>query len=117
MVGKVSLILAAPSGVRTLEHVQWAYAMVRRDVDEKLRLVMSNDSTYGADKVLMAKIAKLISKDHGETFAVIKNRLRSYKPEDVQKALDIMVAGGVAEKTETEHPKNKTPIERWFFTG
>ena len=117
MVAKVSLILAAPSGVRTLEHVRWAYALVKHDIDEKLRLVVSNDQTYGGDMVLFAKISKLISKDHGETFGVIKNRLRSYKPEDVQKALDLMVSRGQARKEETKHPSNGTTVTRWFYSG
>lgn len=117
MIAKVSLILAAPEGLRTIEHVRWAYALVKRDVDEKIRLVVSNDDTHGADKALMAKITKIISKDHGETFGVIKNRLRKYKPEDVQKALDAMVSGSVAKKQRTEHPKTKKEVIRYFYTG
>lgn len=117
MVAKVSLILAAPSGVRTLEHVRWAYALVRRDIDEKLRLVMSNDATYGADRVLMARIAKIISKDHGETLGVINNRLRRYKPEDVRKALDTMEQRGAARREATEHPSNGKEVERWHLVG
>ena len=117
MVAKVSLILAVPGGVRTLEHVRWAYALVKHDIDEKLRLVMSNDQTYGSDKVLMAKITKIISKDHGETLGVINNRLRGYKPDDVKKALDVMVNGGSVKCKTTMHPKKKTEIVRYFFDG
>lgn len=117
LISKVSLILAAPSGVRTLEHVRWSFALVRRDIDEKLRLVVSNDKTHGTDKNLMAKITKYISDDHGETFGVIKNRLRGYKPEDVQKALDLMAANGTARKEVKQHPKTKKEIIRWYFTG
>jgi hypothetical protein len=113
MVSKVSLILAVPSGVRTLEHVRWAYAFVRADIDQKLKLVVSNDQTYGADRVLMAKITKVIGKDHGETFGVIANRLRNYKKEDVRKALETMKDGGVAALEVTEHPRTKKPVERW----
>jgi hypothetical protein len=117
MVSKVSLILAAPGGVRTLEHVRWAYALVRRDVDDKLRLVMSNDTTYGTDKVLMAKITKIISSDHGETMGVIKNRLRTYKPEDVEAALKVMLRNKIAETVEVKHKSNGRVSERWFYTG
>lgn len=117
MIAKVSLILAAPSGVRTLEHVRWAFALTKRDVEEKLRLVMSNDSTRGADKTLMAKVTKYISDDHGETIGVIKNRLRAYKPEDVQKALDVMEVNGVAKKETSKSKTNGKVAERWFFTG
>ncbi len=117
MVAKISLILAAPSGVKTLEHVRWAYALVKRDVDEKLRLVMSNDKTYGSDKVLMAKITKIISKEHGETIGVINNRLRAYKPEDVKKALAHMSEKGVVSHEISIHPKKKTETVRYFYTG
>jgi len=116
MVSKVSMILAAPSGVRTLEHVRWAFALVRRDVDEKMRLVISNDPTQGADKGLMARITKIISKDHGETFGVIKNRLRRYKPDDVRTALGKMTDAGHVRKHEERHPVNGKVSERWFLT-
>lgn len=117
MIAKVSLILAAPSKVRTLEHVRWAFALVKRDIEEKLRLVVSNDTSRGADKNLMAKITKYISSDHGETVGVIKNRLRTYKPEDVLKALEQMEKKGAARREATEHPLNGKCTERWFFGG
>lgn len=117
MIAKVSLILAAPEGLRTAEHVRWAFALVKKDVDEKIRLVVSNDDSHGTDKALMAKITKIISSDHGETFGVIKNRLRKYKPEDVQKALDTMVSGSVAKKEQILHPKTKKSYDRYFYTG
>jgi hypothetical protein len=117
LVSKVSTILAAPSGVRTIEHVRWAFALVKRDVDEKMRLVMSNDMTHGRDKNLMAKITKVISTDHGETFGVIANKLRAYSKGDVQKALEFMEKHGAARKEETQHPKKKETVTRWYFTG
>lgn len=117
MIAKVSLILAAPSGVRTLEHVRWAFALVKRDVDEKLRLVVSNDLTRGSDKNLMAKVTKYISKDHGETLGVIKNRLRAYKPEDVKKALELMETAGSARRETVTTKANGKSSERWFFVG
>ena len=117
MVAKVSLILSAPGGIRTLEHVQWAYALVKKDIDEKLRLVVSNDVTYGTDRVLMSKITNIISEDHGETLGVIRNKLRSYKPDDVSKALEILATKGLAEKRVTKSKSNGRTSERWFFTG
>jgi len=117
MIAKVSLILAAPSGVRTIEHVRWAFALVKRDVDEKLRLVVSNDDTHGADKNLMAKLTKYISSEHGETIGVLKNRLRRYKPADVETALEKMRINGIAEKRAIKHRSNGKTSERWFFVG
>ena len=78
---------------------------------------MSKDGSYGADKQMMADITKHIDKDHGETFGVLKSRLRKYKPEDVKKALDIMAKNGVAVMKQTTHPRNGKTVERWHFVG
>lgn len=117
MIAKISLILAAPSGVRTIEHIRWAFALVKKDVEEKLRLVVSNDTSHGADKNLMAKITKYISTDHGETIGVLKNRLRRYKPEDVLRALETLEQRGVAVRRAKTHRTNGKTSERWFFVG
>ena len=117
LIAKVSLILAVQTKVRTLQHVQWAYALVKRDIEEKLRLVLANDTTRPSDQTLMANITKIISADHGETFGVIKNKLRRYKPEDVKRCLEIMEEKNICCKESTKHPKNGKMIERWFFTG
>jgi len=96
LVSKVALILACPEGRRTVEHVRWAFALVRRDLEDKARLVTANDREKDAPKLaLQAKIANIIGGD-GETMGVIVNRLRKWKKQDVQKCLDDMVASGVA---------------------
>ena len=43
LVSKVSLVLAVPGGIRTEEHVRWSFALIKRDIEEKTRLVVSND--------------------------------------------------------------------------
>lgn len=106
LVSKVSLILATPEGRRTVEHVRWAFALIRRDLDEKARLVTANDREKDAPKLaLSAKIANIIDGD-GETFGVVCNRLRKAKREDVQASLDDMVGKGVASKDTRRHPIN-----------
>lgn len=96
LVSKVSLILAAPEGRRTAEHVRWAFALIRRDLEDKARLVTANDREKDAPKMaLSARIANIID-DGGETFAVICNRLRKAKRDDVKAALDQMVGNGLA---------------------
>ena len=100
IVSKVSLILAIPEGRRTAEHVRWAFALVRQDIESKARLVVANDRQKDAPKTaLMARLAGLIEGD-GETIGVIFNRLRKHKREDVEKCLDEMVKSGLASKTE-----------------
>ena len=57
-VAKISFILAVPEGVRTVEHVRWAYAFVRRDLNTKRRLVVSNDNKrYGNTHALQVNRA------------------------------------------------------------
>ena len=115
-VAKISLILAVQEGIRTVEHVRWAFALMQRDIEDKMKLVVSNDVTHGQDLQLMAKITKIISKDHGEKLGVIKNRLRKYKASDVETALLKMEQGGAAKKVDVLHKKNNSTIETWFAT-
>jgi len=96
MVAKVSLILAAPSGVRTAEHIRWAFALVRNDIATKVNLVESNDEDKGADpqKVLRAKILERISDEHGESVSMLANRIRGFKRPAIEKALGKLIKSG-----------------------
>lgn len=100
LVAKVSLILAIPEGRRTTEHVRWAFALVRHDVETKARLVIGNDREKDEPKTaLRAKLSALIDGE-GETIGVIRSRLRKYRREDIQTCLDEMIAAGIASRTE-----------------
>jgi hypothetical protein len=110
LVSKVSLILACPEGRRTAEHVRWAFALVRRDLEEKARLVFANDREKDAPKLaLQAQVANIIDGD-GETAGVIFNRLRRKKRADVQAALDDMVKTGKASAEETANEAGRKSI-------
>lgn len=102
LVSKVALILAVPEGVRTAEHVRWAFALVRRDVEAKMRLVTANDRAR--DNPMLAIKARILNviDGEGETIGVIYNRCRSIKRADVDRALREMVQAGQA--TEAEIP-------------
>ena len=117
LVSKVSLILAAPEGLRTAEHVRWAFAMIRRDVEEKALLVTANQEEEGShsSRGLMARLAQIIGSDEGETLGVIKNRTRKYKADDVEKALSKMVAAGVLTAEEIKPKRGKATI-RYIVT-
>ena len=113
-VAKVSLILAVPEGLRTEEHVRWAYALIKRDVKEKMDLVTSNDRVKDAPALaLRSKIANQIAHDDGETLGVIVNRLRKYKKADVEKCLGEMVKDGSASVVESVHKYNKVIVKRY----
>lgn len=92
IMAKISLILAAPSGVRTSEHVRWAFAMMQRDIEEKTRLAYANEREKDSPQQAMAaRILNLVDKEHGETMAVLCNRLRPAKKDDVIAIIKNMV--------------------------
>ena len=97
MVSKVSLILAVHEGVRRREHVRWAFALVRRDVEDKSRLVIANDrEKENPMQALEARITNLIAGEDGNTLGVIRNKIKNRTREDVDKALANLVQRGVA---------------------
>lgn len=96
LVGKVSTILAAPEGLRTREHVQWAFELAKRDVEYKMKLAYANMKEENDEKTdaVRAKIMNCLSKDHGETIGVLVNRCRPHPKDLVQKAIDNLISGG-----------------------
>lgn len=100
LTAKVSAVLAMPSGLRTLEHVRWAYALVKRDIDGKMRVAYSNCAPQAQD-ALTSKVMSMVTGEHGETLGAIQRGCRSYTPADVEKALERMVEAGVLVKRES----------------
>lgn len=116
-VAKISFILAAPEGIRTEEHVRWAYALIKRDVEEKSRLVIGNDRRKDSPaQALAARVVNLLAGDDGETLGVICNRLRPTRKEDIEKCLALLVGEKKITFTETTHPKKKTITRRYKTT-
>lgn len=114
-VSKVSLILAIPEGVRTVEHVRWAYALILRDIQSKMRLVLANDSDKSDPaRALLMTLLQMVDGPDGETAGVIMRRLeRKYKREDVQTALDKLVEGKKVSSETTIHKYNKQKSVRY----
>lgn len=113
-VAKVSLILAIPEQLRTEEHVRWAVAMVKRDIEEKIRLVGSNRSGNHEKADAMGQRILSILGDETMTDSVIFNRLRTkYRKEDLLGALDAMAKAGLLVRSEKAHPVNKTVTKRY----
>jgi hypothetical protein len=114
-VSKVSLILAIPEGVRTVEHVRWAYGLVQRDIQSKMRLVLANDSDKSnPERSLLMTILQMVDGQDGETAGVIMRRLeRKYKREDVAAALARLVQGKKISEEITIHKYNKQKSVRY----
>jgi len=114
LIAKISFILAVPEGIRTVEHVRWAYALVRRDAEEKTRLVVGNDRVKDAPKTaLVSKLESLLLREDGETFGVIVNKLRAFKKEDIERTLEDMLRSGRAVLEESIHPRRKIKVKRF----
>lgn len=113
LTAKTSLALALPEGVRTAEHIRWAFALAKRDVERKIKLAYSTDNAEEGNG-LAARVLSLIDADHGETLGVICNRLRSTPKEQVKSLLAQMVEKGMIRADESIHPANKKKILRYF---
>lgn len=111
LTAKVAAVLAMPSGLRTLEHVRWAYALVKRDIDSKMRVAYSNCAPQAQD-ALASKVLSMVSGEHGETLGAIQRGCRAYKPADVEKALARMVEAGALEKRDSAG--RGRPTSRYF---
>ena len=115
LVSKVSLILALDGGVRSAEHVRWAFALIKRDVEEKMRLVIGNDRAKDQpDMALKARICNVISGDDGETISVICNRLRQ-PAKDIEAALVELVDAGQVEAIDTGRIYRGKAITKYRF--
>lgn len=111
LVAKISGVLAIPSGLRTIEHVRWAYALVNRDIESKMLLAHGN-SAEDKDDALFATIMGCLTKDHGETLRTIQRKCRKIKKEDLQTAIDMLVEGGHLRSEEVnKEGKGRTTIK------
>lgn len=114
LVAKISFILAVPEGIRTAEHIRWAFALVKRDVEEKVRLVIGNDRRKDSPAMaLAARILNLVSGDDGETLGVLVNRIKNFKKDDIEKCLEILLKDGMVTVEETIHPRKKIVSKRY----
>lgn len=105
LMAKISTLLAIGDGVRTEEHVRWAFAFMCRDMEAKIRLAQTN-ITEGSEEALKNRI--LDAAGEGEKEGVILQRVASkkYSKPDIKKALVNMVESGELIVDEKAHPVN-----------
>jgi len=109
MASKVSLILAMPEGLRTAEHVRWAVALAKQDIDAKLLLAHSNSAESETDR-MAAKIISFLSKDEGQLIGVIKNGIRGFD----SAVLDKLIEAGHVRKEDQGKTRNGRPNIKYF---
>jgi len=118
MVAKVSLILAIPSGVRTLEMVEWAYALVKKDILEKTRLAYANMcEKESPGDALILRIENKLDKEKGMKAGVLISGMHMQKKADlIHQALAKLEASGRARKEKKIHKGNKKEYYEWYAT-
>ena len=97
MVLKLSLLLGVAGRERTAAHVEWAMAMVQRDIELKLRKVLANDSEGSAAELLKSKVLGKVSTDTWIKQGDIANSLRAHGSKDAVIAMlgDLEMLGHV----------------------
>jgi hypothetical protein len=93
LVNKVSLTLAMDEGVRTAEHIAWAFEYIRHINERKINMALS--LTHAGERVsssnVVNKIMSIVT-DEPVTEGVIVNRCRPHAKKDVLKCLESLVA-------------------------
>jgi hypothetical protein len=111
LISKVSTILAVSEGVRTEDHVRWAFAYVLKDIETKLRLAQANIQE-GTQEALESRIMDACGE--GEPMSVITRRVgRKYREADIKKAVDSMTSRGTLVNFCTNDDSKGRKGERW----
>ena len=117
LVLKISFVLAIGHDDKTrhVDDVKWAYALVRRDIDNKIKLAQSNMAEEEDDKgnALVTRIESIMDHSVGMTEGQIKNRCRKFKAEDVLSALNWMNKNNKAKVVEVPKEGNKKAHNIW----
>lgn len=114
MVSKISLILACPDGLRNVDHVRWAFALVKRDVDAKAKLALSNEHFDSKpDIAIRMKIRNLLTDEQCETNGVLINKCKKWNRTEVEKVIASMVEDKEIEAVIQKNPTNNRPVTKW----
>lgn len=115
LVSRVSMVLGMPSGLRTTEHIRWAFALIDRDVKGKMNSTNATRTDNKAD-ALMSRVMSLVDCETGMTIGVIRNKCRSQRKEDVDKAVELLVEGGHLELHEVKPANGRggRPTKKYF---
>ena len=112
LVLKISFILGIPEGVRTVEHVSWAYKLVKRDIEEKINLAAGNiaEENKQLGEALQRRLIAMLDYDHGEKQGTLVNRCRPHKKEEVILALENMKTNGWVDSQEIKPARGRASV-------
>tara|TARA_B110000503_G_scaffold126233_1_gene194635 strand:- start:1680 stop:3962 length:2283 start_codon:yes stop_codon:yes gene_type:complete len=95
LVLKVSMILAMGDGqIRTVQHVQWAYSLMLKDIDNKLALTAGNRAADEGNlrDELYNKVLQKLDKKSGMTLGTLSNKMRKIDKDNIKTTLDYLVS-------------------------
>jgi hypothetical protein len=114
LVAKISFILAIPTAQRTAEHVRWAFAYVRAELDAKIKLVFANDNSKDRpEEAIAARVINYIDPDKGASTKVLANRMH-LKPEALEPILNKMVSAGMIRREDGKRKRAGKVPDLWF---
>ena len=110
MVSRVALILSMGEPERTEEHLMWAFELIKADM--KLKILMTNSNT-DTDKggALLSRIMSILSKNHGVTVAILKNKLKNVKEDAIEKAISHLIKERKIRYEEIKPLRGKTAVK------
>lgn len=113
LIAKISFVLAIPGGIRTVEHVRWAFAYVRAEVDAKVALVFANDNSKARpEESLAARLLNFMDPEKGVTISVLANRVKM-KSGDIDATLRKMAGADLAVERASGRKYRGKPVMLW----
>lgn len=117
LIAKISFILAMPSRRRTSEHVRWAFAYVRQELDAKISLVFANDNARSRpEDAAAARMASFIDPDKGASTSVLANRAKM-DAGTAETLLHKMAATGRIRGEVGKRKYRGKPVTIWYLVG
>lgn len=114
LVAKVSFILAIPTCRRTADHVRWAFAYVRAELDAKIKLVFANDnSKERPEEAIAARVVNYIDPEKGASTKTLASRMK-VRPEELEQVLNKMASLGMIRSEPGRRKRRGVVPDVWF---
>ena len=121
MVAKLSFILALEDGVRTVEHVRWAFEFMKVEIEAKIKMAYSEMNKDNKDasvklKAQQARILGILSKSPTK-LGLIVNRCRGMEKAEVLAVLDSLVKAKLIREDTEEHAVTHRPYQVYLLAS
>lgn len=116
-VAKVSFILGVGDGVRTVDHVRWAFAYCKAELDAKVALVFANDNAKSnPQEALAARIMGRLDHEKGKSVAVLANQLKVDRS-SIEPILHNLKEKGLCDEKIGKRLYRGQKVASWFLSG